>query len=100
MDFYLSSMPNAKVAKRFLLKALKTHGKLWSPHVINTDKAECYGQAIRTLKHAERRARVTEHWQVKYLNNIVESNRSKLKCLIKPMLGFKSMGTAYATAKG
>lgn len=42
----------------------------------------------------------TVHRQVKYLNNIVESDHGKLKRLIKPVLGFKSMKTAYATIKG
>jgi len=41
-----------------------------------------------------------EHRQVKYLNNIIESDHGKLKRLIKPTLGFKSMKTAYATVKG
>jgi transposase, IS6 family len=37
---------------------------------------------------------------VKYLNNRLESDHGKLKRLIKPMLGFQSMKTAYATIKG
>ena len=41
-----------------------------------------------------------EHRQVKYLNNIIESDHGKLKRLIKPTLGFKSMKSAYATLKG
>ena len=42
----------------------------------------------------------TEHRQVKYLNNVVEADHGKLKRLIKPTLGFKSMRTAYATIRG
>ncbi|PTN08618.1 DDE superfamily endonuclease [Nitrosomonas aestuarii] len=38
--------------------------------------------------------------QVKYLNNIVEADHGKLKRLINPVRGFKSMKTAYATIKG
>ena len=34
------------------------------------------------------------------MNNIIESDHDKLKQLIKPTLGFKSMKTAYATIKG
>jgi len=41
-----------------------------------------------------------EHRQVKYLNNIIESDHGKLKRLINPTLGFKSMGAASATIKG
>ena len=34
------------------------------------------------------------------MNNIIESDHGKLKRLIKPTLGFKSLKTAYATIKG
>ncbi|MDF2966147.1 MAG: hypothetical protein K0Q51_1535 [Rickettsiaceae bacterium] len=34
------------------------------------------------------------------MKNIIESDHGKLKRLIKPTLGFKSMKTAYATIKG
>ena len=42
----------------------------------------------------------TVHRQVKYLNNMVEADHGKLKQLINPVRGFKSMKTAYATIKG
>lgn len=38
--------------------------------------------------------------QIKYLNNVVEVDHGKLKQLIKPVLGFKTLKTAYATIKG
>ena len=41
-----------------------------------------------------------EHRQVKYLNNVIEADHGKLKILIKPVRGFKSLSTAYATIKG
>ena len=37
---------------------------------------------------------------MKYLNNIIECNPGKLKQMIKPMLGFKSMKSANATITG
>jgi len=40
------------------------------------------------------------HRQVKYLNNVVEADHGKLKQLIKPVRGFKTLKTAYATIKG
>jgi hypothetical protein len=40
------------------------------------------------------------HQQVKYLNNVIEADHGKLKRLINPVRGFKSMKTAYATMKG
>ncbi|WP_425434859.1 DDE-type integrase/transposase/recombinase [Nitrosomonas cryotolerans] len=36
---------------------------------------------------------------MKYLNNIVEVGRGKLKQLINPVRGFKFMRTAYTTIK-
>ena len=42
----------------------------------------------------------TERRQVKYLDNVVEADHGKLKRLIKPTLGFKSMKTACAAIKG
>lgn len=40
------------------------------------------------------------HRQLKYHNNLIEADHGKLKRFIKPILGFKSMKTAYATIKG
>ncbi len=40
------------------------------------------------------------HRQIKYLNNIVEADHGKLKQLIRPVRGFKTLKTAYATIMG
>ena len=37
---------------------------------------------------------------MKYLNNVIEADRGKLKLLIRPVRGFKTLKTAYATIKG
>ena len=37
---------------------------------------------------------------MKYLNNIIEADHGKLKLLIRPVRGFKTLKTAYATIKG
>ena len=100
IDFYLSSTRNGKAAKRFLGKALKGCKSWEKPSKINTDKAGCYSQAIRELKKEGKCAKDVEHRQVKYLNNIIEADHGKLKQLIKPVRGFKTMKTAYATIKG
>src|SRR3546814_5773324 len=44
--------------------------------------------------------RETAHRQVKHLNNVIEADHGKLKILIKPVRGFKSIPTAYATIRG
>jgi transposase-like protein len=100
IDFYLSQTRNAKAAKRFLGKALRSCREWEKPYVINTDKAKCYIKAISELKNEGILPAECKHRQVKYLNNIVEADHGKLKRLIKPTLGFKSMKTAYATIKG
>ena len=100
IDFFLSSTRNSKAAKRFLGKALRRFKEWEKPKTINTDKAPSYGAAIAALKKEGVCPSDLVHRQVKYLNNIVESDHGKLKCLIKPTLGFKSMKTAFATIKG
>ena len=53
---------------------------------------------LSKILHLRRRS--NEHRSVKYLNNRIDSDHGKLKRVIKPTLGFKSMKTAYATLKG
>ena len=94
IDFYLSSTRNTKAAKRFLGKALKGMKSWAHPQTINTDKAPTFGPAIAELKKEGKCPEDTVHRQVKYLNNIVEADHGKLKRLINPVRGFKSMKTA------
>lgn len=100
IDFYLSPTRNTKAAKRFLGKALKGLKGWEQPRVINTDKAPTYGAALAELKQEGKCANDVQHRQVKYLNNVVEADHGKLKQSIKPVRGFKTMKTAYATIKG
>ena len=97
IDFYLSSTRNTRAAKRFLGKALKD----WElPEVLKTDKAPSDAGAIAELKAEGKCPNETRHRQVKYLNNVVEADHGKLKLLIRPVRGFKTLKTAYATVKG
>jgi transposase, IS6 family len=100
LEFYLSSTRNAKAAKRFLGKILRRMKEYEKPNTINTDQAPSYGQAIQELKEEGLLNDHVFHRQVKYLNNLIEADNGKLKRLIKPTLGFKSMKTAFATIKG
>jgi transposase-like protein len=98
IDFYLSPTRNTAAAKRFLGKALNGLKDWEKPSVINTDKAPTYAAAL-----AEQEGKCpadTLHRQVKYLNNVIEADRGKLKQLIRPVRGFKTLKTAYATIKG
>ena len=99
IEFYLLPTRNT-AAERFLGKAL--HGlRSWEkPRVINTDKAPTYAAALAELKEGGRCPADTLHRQVKYLNNVIEADHGKLKQLIGPVRGFKTLKTAYATIKG
>jgi transposase, IS6 family len=66
------------------------------PRVINTDKAPTYAAALAELKKEGRCPKDTQH----RLNNVVEADHGKLKQLIRPVRGFKTLKTAYATIKG
>ena len=68
--------------------------------MLNTDKAPTYTAAIAELKSEGNCPTETRHRQVKYLNNVVEADHGKLKLLIRPVRGFKTLKTAYATIKG
>ena len=100
IDFYLSATRNTKAAKRFLGKALRGLKEWEQPEVLNTDKAPAYAAAIAELKAERKCPKDTRHRQVKYLNNVIEADHGKLKLLIRPVRGFKTMKTAYATIKG
>ena len=99
IDFYLSHRRNAIAAKRFLQKLIKLH-KDYCPSVINTDKSPTYNQAILELKKEGVIPEKVKHLQLKYRNNRLESDHSKLKQVINPTRGFQSMKSAYATIKG
>jgi len=70
------------------------------PRIINTDKAPTYAAALAELKKEGKCPKDTQHRQVKYFNNVVEADYGKLKQLIRPVRGFKTLKTAYATIKG
>ncbi len=58
-----------------------------------------YAAALAELKQEGRCPEETRHRQVKYLNHVIEADHGKLKQLIRPVRGFKTLKTAYATIK-
>lgn len=100
LDFYLSDKRDGEAASHFLRKCLKKRESLQEPKVINTDKNAAYPVAIAKLKEEGTLSQDCEHRSVKYLNNRIECDHGKLKRLIKPTLGFKSIETARATIEG
>ena len=100
IDFYLSPTRNTSAAKRFLGKALNGLKDWDKPSVINTDKAPTYAAALAEVKQEGRCPEETQHRQVKCLSNVIEADHGKLKQLIRPVRGFKTLKAAYATIKG
>jgi len=100
IDFYLSPTRNTAAAKRFLGKALNGLKGWEKPTIINTDKVPTYAAALAQLKHEGKCPQDTAHRQIKYLNNVIDTDHGKLKQLIRPVRGFKTLKTAYATIKG
>ncbi len=67
---------------------------------MNTDKAASYGRTLSLLKQEGKCPSYVEHRQIKYHNNVIECDHGKVKRVINPTLGFKSIKTVYATIKG
>lgn len=74
------------------------------PAGLKTEQVELDGNTVQPHSHPAKTAAAcptdVQHRQVKYLNNVVEADHGKLKQLIKPVRGFKTMKAAYATIKG
>ena len=68
--------------------------------MLNNDKTPTDVAAIAEFKAEGKWSNETRHRQVKYLNNVVEADHGKLKLLIRPVRGFKTLKTTYATIKG
>ena len=90
----------AKAAKHFLERLRVVLRIRRGRQLSITIKHHQYGVAIGGLKMEGKCPENLEHRQVKYLNNIIEADHGKLKRLINPVRGFKSVKTAYATIKG
>ena len=100
IDFYLSATRSTTAAKRFPGKALRGLKEWEQPEVLNTDKAPSYAAATAELEADGKCPKDTRHRPVKYLDNVVEAYHGKLELLIRPVRGFKTLKTAYATIKG
>ena len=124
LEFLLSATRDAKAAQRFFVKALRStacsapqarpveeqvaqptaatapNTTMSTPRVINVDKNAAYPKAIAELKAAGVLPESVELRQVKYLNNLVEQDHRFIKRLVKPGMGFFSVGTAGRTLQG
>lgn len=108
LDFYMSTRRNTTAATRLLGKALRSaghdgrNGKCpGGPRVIYTDKAPTYAAAITTLINKQKLSTTVQHRRVKYLNNVIEGDHSRLKRILGPKGGaFKTPVSAYRTLQG
>lgn len=99
IDFLLSASRDAEAAKRFFLKALAQPHTV-NPRTITVDKAVAFPCAVTAMKRGGDLWRFSKLRRVKYLNNIVEQDHRRIKRLVRPGLGFKSLTTARQTIAG
>jgi putative transposase len=91
VGFLLTAKRDRKAALRFLRKAIR-----WKGRVRRSRSTRAAPTGRRSKANAEHE-RGIEMRQVKYLNNIVEQHHGAIKRLVRPMLGFKSFGSAAMT---
>ncbi len=95
VDFLLTTQRNCAAAKRFLQKAIRSHGM---PEKVTIDKSGANTAAIESYNTEHETA--IELRQCKYLNNIIEQDHRAVKRVLRPMLGFKSFWAAQSTLAG
>src|SRR6195952_1437262 len=83
IDFLLSARRDAAAAKRFFRKALRQPHTV-NPRTITVDKNPAYPRALADMKQDGELWRPSRLRQVKYLNNIVEQGRRRVKRLVRP----------------
>ncbi len=104
IDFKLTKKRDKKAALSFFTKAIGQHGL---PEKVTMDKSGSNKSAIDYVTSflvllsvmMNKPTQILVH-QIKYLNNIVESDHRFVKKLTKPMLGFKAFHSAEATISG
>ena len=99
IDFLLSPKRDAAAAKRFFRKALRQPHTV-TPRTITVDKNAAYPIATKAMKRAGELWRFAKLRQVKFLNNIIEQDHRRIKRLVRPGLGFKSVTSAAQTLSG
>src|SRR5918998_3437435 len=99
IDFLLSAKRDAEAAKRFFRKALGQPHTV-DPRTITVDKNPAYPCAVAEMKEDGELWRFARLRQCKFLNNMVEQDHRRVKCLVRPGLGFGGLHTARRTLAG
>jgi IS6 family transposase len=94
----LSSTRDIIAAKRFFKQEISNSAT--KPKTITTDKHPFYIKAISQLQAQKILPKTLMHRQCKYLNNIIESDHRRIKRIINPMLGFKTINSAKRCIQG
>ena len=104
VEFWFSEHRDLPAAKRFMRKALASHGR---PDRIVIDGSQTNREAIIScdtesrLQDKSRRAlKAIRIRNSKYLNNRIEQDHRRIKRRVRPMLGFKSFSSAAVTLAG
>ncbi|WP_376771074.1 IS6 family transposase [Microvirga soli] len=104
IEFWFSKRRNLTAAKRFLLKAMKRHGR---PERIVIDGSETNREAIRSCDTVDRLQNRSQLGvkpirirQSAYLNNRIEQDHRAIKRRVRPMLGFQSVASARVILGG
>ncbi len=95
VDFLLTAHRDVPAARRFFERAIDLHDV---PERITIDKSGANAAAVRGLI-ADGGVDI-ELRQCKYLNNIVEQDHRAIKRRTRPMMGFKSFGSAVKIIAG
>ena len=95
VDFLLTAHRDVAAARRFFERAIDLHDV---PEKITIDKSGTNAAAVRALV-ADSGADI-ELRQCKYLNIIVEQDHRAIKRRSRPMIGFKSFGSAVKIISG
>src|SRR4028119_1345869 len=99
IDFLLSAKRDVEAAKRFFRKAFGQPHTV-NPRTITVDKNAAYPKAVTEMKADGELWRFSRLRQCKFLNNIVEQDHRRIRCLIRPGLDFGSFWTARRTLAG
>ena len=97
VHFYLSEIRNLRAARKFLIDAIKLHGK---PEKITVDLSGSNIAAIDSINDKLKNKDKIEKRTSKYLNNRIEQDHRKIKQKFKQTLGFKNFKTAEITIYG
>ncbi|QRM35661.1 IS6 family transposase [Microvirga sp. VF16] len=102
VEFWFSERRDLTAAKRFLRKALKRHGR---PERIVIDGSQTNREAILSCDTTDRlqerrKLKLIRIRQSAYLNNRIEQDHRATKRRVRPMLGFKSIGSARVILGG